>query len=200
MRCEALADQIPGVIDSTAALDAAARSHVDTCLRCQAELAQYRRLARVLRSLRAQQVAPLDALFDDIIAVLDDPELLRSSSRLGRRAAYLSGIAAATAAGAAGAIVIASPRGAGASPVERATPTVGGRRRLRAPPIRLRTAEGPVLTCNRANPPRAVAQLVEHRSPKPAVGGSSPSCPASVDVPRHLRRRVPITPRKTAEK
>ena len=25
---------------------------------------------------------------------------------------------------------------------------------------------------------RAVAQLVEHRSPKPVVGGSSPSCPA----------------------
>jgi large subunit ribosomal protein L33 len=25
---------------------------------------------------------------------------------------------------------------------------------------------------------RAVAQLVEHRSPKPTVGGSSPSCPA----------------------
>src|ERR1700728_4342218 len=31
--------------------------------------------------------------------------------------------------------------------------------------------------CNR----RAVAQLVESRSPKPAVGGSSPSCPASAD-------------------
>src|SRR5580700_674503 len=28
---------------------------------------------------------------------------------------------------------------------------------------------------------RAVAQLVESRSPKPAVGGSSPSCPASAD-------------------
>src|SRR5579859_1572809 len=28
---------------------------------------------------------------------------------------------------------------------------------------------------------RAVAQLVEFRSPKPAVGGSSPSCPASAD-------------------
>ena len=27
---------------------------------------------------------------------------------------------------------------------------------------------------------RAVAQLVEHRSPKPAVGGSSPSSPASL--------------------
>jgi large subunit ribosomal protein L33 len=30
--------------------------------------------------------------------------------------------------------------------------------------------------------PRAVAQLVEHRSPKPTVGGSSPSCPASTNV------------------
>src|SRR6185437_12329431 len=31
---------------------------------------------------------------------------------------------------------------------------------------------------SRPLPCRAVAQLVEHRSPKPAVGGSSPSCPA----------------------
>src|SRR6478736_8031812 len=31
---------------------------------------------------------------------------------------------------------------------------------------------------------RAVAQLVEHRSPKPTVGGSNPSCPA------HRRRRA----------
>ena len=33
-------------------------------------------------------------------------------------------------------------------------------------------------TATEGTPPRAVAQLVEHRSPKPAVGGSSPSCPA----------------------
>ena len=38
------------------------------------------------------------------------------------------------------------------------------------------------LTC----PQRAVAQLVEHRSPKPAVGGSSPSCPAP-RTPTHSR-------------
>ena len=31
---------------------------------------------------------------------------------------------------------------------------------------------------NKQNERRAVAQLVEHRSPKPAVGGSIPSCPA----------------------
>ena len=29
-------------------------------------------------------------------------------------------------------------------------------------------------------PPRAVAQLVEQRSPKPSVGGSNPSCPALI--------------------
>ena len=40
-----------------------------------------------------------------------------------------------------------------------------GSHRARAPPDR--------------GPRRAVAQLVELRSPKPAVGGSSPSCPAS---------------------
>src|SRR5205823_2374479 len=31
-------------------------------------------------------------------------------------------------------------------------------------------------------PPRAVAQLEEHRSPKPTVGGSSPSCPAPSSI------------------
>ena len=48
---------------------------------------------------------------------------------------------------------------------------------------RLGPASGPLLSLlvrpDRAR--RAVAQLVEHRSPKPAVGGSSPSCPAAND-------------------
>ena len=73
---------------------------------------------------------------------------------------------------------LAAPRGGGRR----------GHRRAAGPP-----AEGsspwcyrdsdpgrPVLSRWRATTParRAVAQLVEHRSPKPAVGGSSPSCPA----------------------
>ena len=36
---------------------------------------------------------------------------------------------------------------------------------------------------------RAVAQLVEHWSPKPAVGGSSPSCPAIAGCGRRARRQ-----------
>ncbi len=65
---------------------------------------------------------------------------------------------------------------------------LGGHRRAPGPPpegsargaIVMPTPGRPVLTQWRAKTParRAVAQLVEHRSPKPAVGGSSPSCPA----------------------
>src|SRR5699024_1317251 len=38
---------------------------------------------------------------------------------------------------------------------------------------------GSVRSCRGRGRLRAVAQLAEHRSPKPKVGGSSPSCPAS---------------------
>src|ERR1041384_4733115 len=36
---------------------------------------------------------------------------------------------------------------------------------------------------------RALAQLAEHRSPKPKVGGSSPSCPARRKSKRRNRKR-----------
>ncbi len=39
-----------------------------------------------------------------------------------------------------------------------------------------------------SSPPRAVAQLVEHRSPKPTVGGSSPSCPAQQTTDVYVTR------------
>src|SRR5450631_3405963 len=54
-------------------------------------------------------------------------------------------------------------------------------RRFRAGSVRLRARWQDSITAllhHRTIAQRAVAQLVEHRSPKPAVGGSSPSCPA----------------------
>ena len=57
------------------------------------------------------------------------------------------------------------------------------------------SGDGSSIRCYpRVRPPRprrAVAQLVEHRSPKPAVGGSSPSCPAHRSRPTSRRRRCP---------
>src|SRR5215218_5814211 len=45
------------------------------------------------------------------------------------------------------------------------------------------------LTCPAARARRAVAQLAELRSPKPTVGGSSPSCPAG----HRIRTRIPVS-------
>ena len=40
--CEDIADSLPQAVDGTDGLKAAHRAHVETCLRCQAELVQYR--------------------------------------------------------------------------------------------------------------------------------------------------------------
>ena len=50
--CVPLRDHLPASVDGELPADVAA--HVATCLRCQAEVAQYRRLARALRSLEPQ--------------------------------------------------------------------------------------------------------------------------------------------------
>lgn len=87
-----------------------ARAHVEACLRCQADLAQYRRLLRTLRSLRTEVLAPAPGLLPEILATIEEAgerHAVRAALG-GRRAAYIGGIAAATAAGAAGAIVLAS--------------------------------------------------------------------------------------------
>ncbi len=109
--CAALADVLPGVVDGTAVLDRADRRHVERCLRCQAELAQYRKLLRAMRGLRAATVPTPDGLVTEVIAHLESAGERRAvrAALTGRRVAYLGGIAAAaTAAGAGAAIVLVS--------------------------------------------------------------------------------------------
>jgi anti-sigma factor RsiW len=56
--CDAVRSLLPGVMDGDLPADVTA--HTGTCLRCQAEIAQYRRMGRALRSLEPQMaVAPL---------------------------------------------------------------------------------------------------------------------------------------------
>lgn len=108
--CADVAEGLAGVADGSHTLASSDLAHVETCLRCQADLVQYRRLLRALRSLRTDVLAPAPGLFADILAGLEEAgerHAVRAALH-GRRAAYLGGIAAATAAGAAGAIVIAS--------------------------------------------------------------------------------------------
>jgi hypothetical protein len=110
MRCEQLSETLSDAADGSVLLDASARAHVEQCLRCQAEMVQYRKLLRALRAMRTDVLEPAPGLLPEILAGLEgaaERRALRSMLR-GRRVAYVGGIAAATAAGAAGAIVLAA--------------------------------------------------------------------------------------------
>lgn len=87
------------------------RAHVESCLRCQAELVQYRRLLKGLHNLRTEVLAPAPGHLTQVLANLEaagERSAIRSMMT-GKRGAYVGGIAVATAAaGAAGAIVFAT--------------------------------------------------------------------------------------------
>jgi hypothetical protein len=110
MECADLTDALAGAVDGETHLGRAERRHVERCLRCQAEIVQYRKLLRAMRSLRTDVLEPAPGLLADILATLEEAGERQAVRSLlsGRRIAYLGGLAAATAAGAAGAIVFAT--------------------------------------------------------------------------------------------
>ena len=111
MQCNEVSALLSDVAEGGGALEPAARHHVDHCLRCQAELVQYRKLLRALHALRVQVIEPAPGLLPDILAAIEEAGERRALRELldGRKVAYLGGLAAAaTAAGVGGALVIAS--------------------------------------------------------------------------------------------
>jgi anti-sigma factor RsiW len=116
MRCEQVSGLLPGIMDGLDQPGDEVVAHIETCLRCQAELAQYRKLLKVLHQLRSQSIEPPPGLLVEILAQLSDAAERGAmrSALAGRRLAYLAGLAvAAGAAGAAGAAVILATRGRG---------------------------------------------------------------------------------------
>jgi hypothetical protein len=109
--CEDVAELLPGIVDGEDRADRRLQRHVESCLRCQAELAQYRRLLRALHQLRTDVIEPAPGVLTGILAGLTEAGergAIRSILS-GRRAAYVGGLALATAAaGAAGTIVLVS--------------------------------------------------------------------------------------------
>ncbi len=110
MRCEDLDEQLSAVADGSALLGRNERHHVERCLHCQAELVQYRKVLRAMRAMRTEVLEPAPGVLSDILANLEAAGERRAIRSMisGHKAAYLGGLAAATAAGAAGAIVYAS--------------------------------------------------------------------------------------------
>jgi hypothetical protein len=103
-------DELAEAARGPARTEGPVRDHIDHCLRCQAEVVQYRKLLRALRSVRTDLIEPAPGLITDVLVALEqegERRAVRSAIR-GRRAAYVGGIAAATAAGVGGAIVLAA--------------------------------------------------------------------------------------------
>jgi anti-sigma factor RsiW len=112
VRCEQLTDLLAATGGDTTMLDLRARTHLEGCLRCQAELAQYRKLLKALRTLRTEVLTPAPGLVSDIFAHLEaagERQAMRSVIR-GRKAAYVGGIAVASVAAAGGAAIVLASR------------------------------------------------------------------------------------------
>ena len=110
MKCDDLSEHLAGVAAGEVVLPNDGRAHVEQCLRCQAELVQHRRILRTMRSLRSEVLDPAPGMLPDLLAGLQEAGERRAVRSLlyRHRGAYIGGLAAAVAAGTAGAIVIAS--------------------------------------------------------------------------------------------
>ena len=108
IQCDEVAEILAATAGTEHLPDRRARKHVETCLRCQAEVVQYRKLLKALHSLREDLVATPHGLVTDIFVKLEEAGERQAVRSLlaGRRAAYVGGIAVATAAAGAGAAVL----------------------------------------------------------------------------------------------
>jgi anti-sigma factor RsiW len=108
VNCDGVAPSLPMAVDESIPLTRPQGRHAASCLRCQAEMAQHRKLLRGLQSMHSDVIEPPSNLLSAILAGLPEPREQRAlwSLLAGRRAAYLGGLAAATAAGAVSAVVV----------------------------------------------------------------------------------------------
>lgn len=111
MRCEDLSLELAGAVDDATPLSVEASTHVGRCLRCQAELAQYRKLKRALAGLRGSHVAPDPELLELVLDAVSPGASVHRIHRRSRRKAVIGAAAAAASMSAAGAIVLASRLG-----------------------------------------------------------------------------------------
>lgn len=108
--CRDVSGELAALVDdrSPATLAPELAHHLGSCLRCQAELAQYKKLRRAMLSLRSETLPSDSVHLEEVLDLVRPPATVHKIHGTSRRKAYISGIAAAATAGAAGAIVIAS--------------------------------------------------------------------------------------------
>ncbi|HMF84510.1 MAG TPA: hypothetical protein VKI01_14665 [Acidimicrobiia bacterium] len=108
-----MARQLPQTVEGTP-VDLAMQTHIESCLRCQAELARYRRMLRALQQLRTRFLEPSPSLLAQTLAALEEAGERQAVRSLlsGRRLAYAGAIggAALATAGTAAALIVARSR------------------------------------------------------------------------------------------
>jgi hypothetical protein len=113
--CSNLGLQLAGVADGSTRLEVPIQQHVSACLRCQAELAAYRKLRRSLLALRELDLGADPARLDELLERVrpDAPvHRLNRQQRAQRRRAFVSAALALGAATGAGlAVALARPLG-----------------------------------------------------------------------------------------
>jgi hypothetical protein len=111
--CRDAVDVIAQIAAGDEDVDELRAGHVGQCLRCQAEVAAYRRILRAMRSMRYDSVPPPAGGMAAVVAALESAHGAGPSTRAAR-AVYFGGITVATAAaGAAGVLVWMSRRRVG---------------------------------------------------------------------------------------
>lgn len=102
MQCETLDPRLAASCDDPDAMEPDVSEHVESCLRCQAELVHYRRLRSELSELEGGALPATDGLLNEILTGLDRSVTRRSHLRRARRVTCTL----AAAAGTVGAVVI----------------------------------------------------------------------------------------------
>lgn len=111
MRCEDAAVAVSESIEAELPMPKTAARHVDRCLRCQAEQAQYKKVFRGMSSLRSAEIDPGPQMVTEILQYLQSRTSRNpiQSAWDRHRVAYVAAVtAAAAAATAAGAIALAA--------------------------------------------------------------------------------------------
>jgi anti-sigma factor RsiW len=107
--CDDVARLLPEAVEHGAAVELSVQEHIEHCLRCQAEVARYRKMLRGLHLLRTRYLEPTPGLLAQTLAAIEEAgeREVRRAVLSGRRLAYASALGgAAVAAGAATAVMI----------------------------------------------------------------------------------------------
>jgi len=98
--CAEVARALPSILDGASTAGEVVVEHVGECLRCQLELAKYRKLLRLLNQLRASTVEPPPGAVADVLGAIEEAAQRRviRSALSGPRLVYAGAIAVPAAA------------------------------------------------------------------------------------------------------